>query len=114
MCMEATNWVLKNSPYKGVARTIHIILAVRARSGKLDLWPTQQEIAFQANTNVRMVGKVLQQMYLDGYLIRTAKGYKGKANNYRLILRRANPLQVIYEQPVHKSVYDAVHEAVNE
>lgn len=62
-------WVLDNSPYKGVERLIHVVLADCANDEGGMCWPSQAFIARRANCTVESVRTTVKRMLDDGFLV---------------------------------------------
>jgi hypothetical protein len=87
MSPEATEYVLKHSPYKGTPRFIHFLMACVANEKKdYELWMTDQYLAERANCTREAVNRARRQMVEDGFLEPLSQDGAGrKARKYRFL-----------------------------
>jgi Helix-turn-helix domain len=77
--------VRKNSPLKGLARSVHLILASYANRFGV-CWPSQQTIANEVGCTVRYVKKVITDLIKRG-LVEVFKGGEDRRSNQYRVLR---------------------------
>lgn len=85
MSIKMINWVLENSPYKGSARIIHMILADIATEGYQNkAWVSIEAIAAVARVSPRTVFRTMPKMIDDGYA-RSKTAEPGGVATYQLV-----------------------------
>ena len=95
MSAEASGWVWRRSPYKGVAFAIHLAIADSVNDqNDYELWMRQAVIATKARTRRATVNETLAKLIADGYLELVAEG-TGGANRYRFLMPPTAP--VVYD-----------------
>lgn len=99
MSAEATAWVWRRSPYKGVAFAVHLAIADSVNDqNEYELWMRQAVLAVKARTRRATVNTVLAQMIQDGFLDLLNEG-TGGANRYRFRMPVSQPV-VFESRPV--------------
>lgn len=95
MSAEASGWVFRCSPYRGVPFTIHLAIAdsVNDQNG-YEFWMRQKVLAAKARTTRGTVNTAIEQMVNDGLLALVALG-SGGANRYRMIMPAS--AEIVYD-----------------
>ena len=94
MAAEASGWVYRCSPYKGIAFAIHLALADSANDQfNYELWARQEWIAEKARTTRPTVNTTLATMVEDGLLeiLEESTGRRGP-NRYRVVMDQREPV----------------------
>lgn len=88
MSAETQSYVIKNSPYRGVPYTIHIILGDLANDqNDYKIWMSQANVAPKARTTRKTVQDTFARMCEDGYLeLIEDNSKKDKPNVYRFLM----------------------------
>lgn len=94
MSAEATGWVYRFSPYRGVAFAVHLAIADSVNDQNGDqFWMRQAKLARKARTTRGSVNASIATMLADGTIELIEEG-KGGANCYRLVM--ATDLAEVY------------------
>lgn len=86
MSAEATGWVYRCSPYRGVPFTIHLAIADSVNDqNNYEFWMRQGVLAAKARTTRGTVNTAIEQMVADELLVLVERG-SGGANRYRMAM----------------------------
>lgn len=92
MSAEATGWVWRRSPYKGVTFAVHLAIADSVNDqNEHELWMRQSVLAEKCRTQRPTVNKALATLLADGYL-ELVEEFTGGANRYRFLMPSKAPV----------------------
>ena len=95
MSAEATGWVWRRSPYRGITLVVHLAIADSVNDqNEHEMWMRQGVLAQKCRTRRATIGTALAQLVDDGYLELLVEG-TGGANRYRFLMPADAP--VVYD-----------------
>lgn len=95
MSAEASGWVFRCSPYRGVPFTVHLAIADSVNDqNEYEFWMRQGVLARKARTTRGTVNTAVDQMVHDGLLLLVERG-RGGANRYRMLMPAS--AEIVYD-----------------
>lgn len=92
MSAEATGWVFKFSPYKGVAFAVHLAIADSVNDqNDNEFWLDQGKLASKARCRRQGAQEAIARMVEDGLLTVLAERIGGRGNRYRMEMPTGTP-----------------------